>query len=408
MAVFSYRGRGEKGQLKQGTIEASNANAAADLLIRQGVIPLEIRETHGKAKGQAFDLSALFQAQLPLEVLVIFCRQLYSLTKAGVPLLRAFKGLSQSASHPLLKTTLEALTLDLTNGRALSVAMQQHPRVFSRLFISMIHVGENTGRLDQVLLQLANYYEQEMNTRRQIKSAMRYPTFVLTAIVIAMGILNTKVIPQFASMFSRFGVELPWPTRVLIGTSNFFVHYWPMMIGVSVAIWLGIRFWRNTPKGAEKWDNWRLRMPITGSIVNRAQMARFARTFSLMIRAGVPLNQAIQMAAESLGNRFLENRLIEMKQGIEGGSSISRTATKSGVFTPLVLQMIAVGEETGQVDELLLEVADFYDREVEYDLKTLTARIEPIMLVVVAGMVLLLALGIFLPMWGMLDVAKGS
>ena len=408
MAVFSYRGRGEKGQLKQGTIEASNSDAAADLLIRQGVIPLEIRETHGKAKGQAFDLSALFQAQLPLEVLVIFCRQLYSLTKAGVPLLRAFKGLSQSASHPLLKTTLEALTLDLTNGRALSVAMQQHPRVFSRLFISMIHVGENTGRLDQVLLQLANYYEQEVNTRRQIKSAMRYPTFVLTAIVIAMGILNTKVIPQFASMFSRFGVELPWPTRVLIGTSNFFVHYWPMMIGVSVAIWLGIRFWRNTPKGAEKWDNWRLRMPITGSIVNRAQMARFARTFSLMIRAGVPLNQAIQMAAESLGNRFLENRLIEMKQGIEGGSSISSTATKSGVFTPLVLQMIAVGEETGQVDELLLEVADFYDREVEYDLKTLTARIEPIMLVVVAGMVLLLALGIFLPMWGMLDVAKGS
>lgn len=408
MALFSYRGRGEKGQLQQGTIEASSADSAADLLIRQGVIPLEIRETQAKGKGQAFDISGLFQSQLPLEILVIFCRQLYSLTKAGVPLLRAFKGLSQSAEHPLLKSALESLTLELTNGRALSSAMRQHPRVFSSLFISMIHVGENTGRLDQVLLQLANYYEQEMKTRRQIKSAMRYPTFVLMAIVIAMAILNTQVIPQFASMFERFGVDLPWPTRVLIATSNLFVNYWPLMIGVSASVWLSIRLWRNTPKGAEKWDNWRLRMPIVGGIINRAQMARFSRTFSLMIRAGVPLNQAIQMAAESLGNQFLENRLVEMKQGIESGNSISRTATLSGVFTPLVLQMIAVGEETGQVDDLLLEAADFYDREVEYDLKTITARIEPIMLAIVAGMVLLLALGIFLPMWGMLDVAKGS
>ncbi|WP_299019237.1 type II secretion system F family protein [uncultured Photobacterium sp.] len=405
MPVFNYRGRGNQGELQRGQVEAATQEAAADLLIRQGIIPLEIRQ--GKGQGQGLDFQSMFRSNIPLEVLVIFCRQLYSLTKAGVPLLRAIKGLSQSAAHPLMKETLEAVSVELTNGRALSVAMKQHPRVFADLFVSMIHVGENTGRLDESLLQLANYYEQEMETRRRIKSAMRYPIFVLSAIMLAMVVLNIKVIPQFASMFSRFGVDLPLPTRILIGTSNFFVNYWPLMLSGLLISWIALRAWRQTPLGHEKWDRWRLRMPIIGGIVNRAQLSRFSRTFSLMIRAGVPLNQAIQMSAEALGNRFLENRLIEMKSGIEGGNSISSTANQAGIFTPLVLQMIAVGEETGQVDNLLLEVSDFYDREVDYDLKTLTARIEPILLLIVAIMVLILALGIFLPMWSLLDVARG-
>ncbi|PSW10222.1 type II secretion system F family protein [Photobacterium sanctipauli] len=405
MPQFIYRGRGAQGELQRGQIEAATQDAAADLLIRQGIIPLEIRE--GKAKVAGVDLKDLFKSNIPLEALVIFCRQLFSLTKAGVPLLRSIKGLGQSASHPLMKSTLESVVVELTNGKSLSAAMKQHPRVFSELFVSMIQVGENTGRLDESLLQLAQYYEQEMETRRRIKSAMRYPMFVITAIMIAMAVLNIKVIPQFASMFGRFGVDLPLPTRILIGTSNFFVHYWPLMIGAIGLTWIGIKVWRQTPAGSEKWDKWRLKVPVVGGIVNRAQLSRFSRTFSLMIRAGVPLNQAIQMSAEALGNRYLETRLIEMKNGIEGGSSIASTASQSGVFTPLVLQMIAVGEETGQVDDLLLEASDFYDREVDYDLKTLTARIEPILLLVVAIMVLILALGIFLPMWSLLDVARG-
>lgn len=405
MPVFNYRGRDNQGALKRGQIEAASQDAAADLLMRQGIIPLEIRQ--GKGEGQGWDFQSLFQSRVSLEVLVIFCRQLYSLTKAGVPLLRSIKGLSQSSAHPQMKETLDAVYDELTNGRSLSVAMKQHPKVFSGLFISMIHVGENTGRLDESLLQLANYFEQEMETRRRIKSAMRYPTFVISAILLAVVVLNVKVIPQFTSMFSRFGVDLPLPTRILIASSNFFVNYWPLLLGVLVASWIGIRMWRQTPAGNEKWDQWRLKVPVVGDIVNRAQLSRFSRTFSLMIRAGVPLTQAIQMAAEALGNRFLENRLIEMKSSIEGGNTIASTASQSGIFTPLVLQMIAVGEETGQVDNLLLEVSDFYDREVDYDLKTLTARIEPLLLLIVASMVLLLALGIFLPMWSLLDVARG-
>ncbi|MGR5064788.1 type II secretion system F family protein [Photobacterium sp. DNB22_13_2] len=406
MAVFNYRGRSAQGDIKRGQLDAASQDAAADILMRQGIIPLEIRE--GKAKSAGIDLDRLFKSRIPLEVLVIFCRQLYSLTKAGVPLLRAIRGLGQSASHPLMRETLDAVVVELTNGKSLSASMKSHPRVFSELFVSMISVGENTGRLDETLLQLAQYFEQEMETRRRIKSAMRYPTFVFIAITLAMSVLNIKVIPQFASMFSRFGVELPLPTRILIATSNVFVHYWPLMLGAVVVSWIALKAWRQTPAGGEKWDKLRLKVPIVGDIINRAQLSRFSRTFSLMIRAGVPLNQAIQMSAESLGNNYLENRLIEMKNGIESGSSISSMARQSGVFTPLVLQMIAVGEETGQVDDLLLEVSDFYDREVDYDLKTLTARIEPILLFIVAIMVLVLALGIFLPMWSLLDVARGG
>ncbi|UTM57641.1 type II secretion system F family protein [Photobacterium sp. CCB-ST2H9] len=405
MPTFDYRGRSSQGQLEKGQLEAATEEAAAEQLMRQGIIPLEIRRGHSQGK---LNLGELFQRQVPQEALVILCRQLYSLTKAGVPLLRAMKGLEQSTSHPLLRTTLDAVTVELTNGRALSQAMKLHPKVFSELFVSMIHVGENTGRLEDALLQLAQYYEQELETRRRIKSAMRYPTFVLTAIVLAMIVLNTKVIPQFADMFSRFGVELPLPTRLLIGTSDFLMNYWPLLLGAALMSWIGVKAWRQTAEGKEKWDRWRLKVPVVGDIVNRAQLSRFSRTFALMIRAGVPLNQALQLSAEALENQYLENRLLEMKSGIEGGSSITQTAMQSGIFTPLVLQMIAVGEETGQVDELLHEVSDFYDREVDYDLKTLTARIEPFLLAVVAGMVLILALGIFLPMWNLLDLARSG
>ena len=270
----------------------------------------------------------------------------------------------------------------------------------------MINVGENTGRLDQALLQLSQYYEQELETRKRIKTAMRYPIFVLSFISIAMIVLNVKVIPQFTSMFAKFGVDLPLPTRILISTSNFFVNYWVWLVVAFLAFLFGMKSWIGTPDGREKWDKFRLRLPIVGDIVNRAQLSRFSRTFALMLKSGVPLNQSLALSGEALGNRFLELRILEMKSAIEAGSTVSSTAIQSQIFTPLVIQMISVGEETGRIDELLLEVSDFYDREVDYDLKTLTARIEPLLLTIVAGMVLILAMGIFLPMWGMLDAIQ--
>ncbi|MEJ3630209.1 type II secretion system F family protein [Vibrio vulnificus] len=406
MATFHYQGRTLDGNKANGQIDAVTSEAAAEQLMNRGIIPVSI--TQGKTgSGLDFDLNALFAPAVPLEILVLFCRQLYSLTKAGVPLLRSMRGLVQNCENKQLKAALEEVVAELTNGRSLSASMQLHSKVFSPLFVSMIHVGENTGRLDQALLQLANYYEQELETRKRIKTAMRYPTFVISFIVVAMFILNVKVIPQFASMFSRFGVDLPLPTRILIGMSEFFVNYWMLLVGFIVGLIFGFKAWIATADGRERWDKWRLKFPVVGGVVNRAQLSRFSRTFALMLKAGVPLNQSLALSAEAMGNRYLELKILKMKADIEAGSQVSVTAINSGIFTPLVIQMISVGEETGRIDELLMEVADFYDREVDYDLKTLTARIEPILLVIVAGMVLVLALGIFLPMWGMLDVIKG-
>ncbi|RZQ38599.1 type II secretion system F family protein [Vibrio vulnificus] len=406
MATFHYQGRTLDGNKTNGEIDAVTSEAAAEQLMNRGIIPISI--TQGKTgSGLDFDLNALFAPAVPLEILVLFCRQLYSLTKAGVPLLRSMRGLVQNCENKQLKAALEEVVAELTNGRSLSASMQLHSKVFSPLFVSMIHVGENTGRLDQALLQLANYYEQELETRKRIKTAMRYPTFVISFIVVAMFILNVKVIPQFASMFSRFGVDLPLPTRILIGMSEFFVNYWMLLAGFIVGLIFGFKAWVATADGRERWDKWRLKLPVVGGVVNRAQLSRFSRTFALMLKAGVTLNQSLALSAEAMGNRYLELKILKMKADIEAGSQVSVTAINSGIFTPLVIQMISVGEETGRIDELLMEVADFYDREVDYDLKTLTARIEPILLVIVAGMVLVLALGIFLPMWGMLDVIKG-
>ncbi|NOH80947.1 type II secretion system F family protein [Vibrio sp. RE86] len=406
MPSFRYQGRQSDGSSVSGQIDAPSEDAVIEQLMNKGIIPVSIKAGGGKS-ALDLDLKTLFSPSVPLEVLVIFCRQLYSLTKAGVPLLRSMKGLSQNSANKQLQEALEDVTQELTNGRSLSSSMQMYPKVFSSLFVSMIHVGENTGRLDEALMQLANYYEQEVETRKRIKTAMRYPTFVISFILVAMFVLNVKVIPQFSSMFARFGVDLPLPTRILMATSEFFVNYWLAMAAAMVGAGFAFKAWINTADGREKWDKFRLRMPVVGELVNRAQLSRFSRTFALMLKAGVPLNQSLALSAEALGNKFLENRLLEMKSSIEAGGTISSTAINSGVFTSLVIQMITVGEETGRIDELLLEVSDFYDREVDYDLKTLTARIEPILLVIVAGMVLILALGIFLPMWGMLDAIKG-
>ncbi|OIQ24848.1 type II secretion system F family protein [uncultured Vibrio sp.] len=406
MPTYQYQGRNLDGSKTSGQVEAATEELAAEALMNKGVVPTSIA-VGGEGFSFDFDLKSLFVPAVPLEVLVIFCRQLYSLTKAGVPLLRSMKGLTQNCANKQLKEALEEVAAELTNGRSLSGSMQLHSKVFSPLFVSMISVGENTGRLDQALLQLAGYYEQEVETRKRIKTAMRYPTFVIGFILIALFILNIKVIPQFATMFSRFGVDLPLPTRILIGMSDFFVNYWALMVGVILGLLFAFKTWVNTAAGRERWDLFRLRMPIVGDIVNRAQLSRFSRTFALMLKAGVPLNQSLALSAEALDNKFLERKLLEMKSAIEAGTTISSTAINANIFTPLVIQMISVGEETGRIDELLLEVADFYEREVDYDLKTLTARIEPILLVIVAGMVLILALGIFLPMWGMLDAMKG-
>ncbi|RYV03454.1 MSHA biogenesis protein MshG [Shewanella sp. OPT22] len=405
MAWFEFRGRDSSGQEVKGKLEAQSENAAADLLMARGTIPLEVKLHKEVAK---FDVAMLFQRKVSLEELQIFTRQLYSLTKAGIPILRSIAGLAESTHSIRMKKALSSILEQLTAGRPLSSAMNQHPDVFDALFVSMVHVGENSGKLEEALIQLSGYIEREQETRRRIKAAMRYPTFVLVAIAIAITVLNILVIPKFADMFSRFGADLPWATKVLIATSNAFVNHWVLMLIGLVGAIVGIRFWHASEKGEKQWDKWKLKIPVVGSIIERSTLSRYCRSFSMMLGAGVPMTQALSLVADAVDNQYMHDRIVGMRHGIESGESMLRTSAQSGLFTPLVLQMVAVGEETGQIDSLLTDAADFYEGEVDYDLKNLTAKLEPILIAIVAGMVLILALGIYLPMWDMLNLVKGG
>ncbi|QFU24649.1 type II secretion system F family protein [Shewanella eurypsychrophilus] len=405
MAVYKYRGRDAQGQQVTGVVDATSESAAADQLMSRAVIPLELNETKEKPD---FSLAAIFRPKVSLAELQIFSRQMYSLTRSGIPILRAIAGLSETTHSQRMRDALNDISEQLTSGRPLSSAMNHHPDVFDALFVSMVHVGENTGKLEDAFIQLSGYIEREQETRRRIKAAMRYPTFVLIAIAIAMVILNIMVIPKFADMFSRFGADLPWATKILIGTSSAFVNYWPAMLVGLIATFIGIRYWHNSEKGEKQWDQWKLHIPAIGSIIERSTLSRYCRSFSMMLSAGVPMTQALSLVADAVDNAYMHDRIVGMRRGIESGDSMLRVSNQSQLFTPLVLQMVAVGEETGQIDQLLNDAADFYEGEVDYDLKNLTAKLEPILIGFVACIVLILALGIYLPMWDMLNVVKGG
>ncbi len=405
MAKFKYKAKSSGGDYVTGVVEAGSLNEAMADLYQQNLIPIDLKQT---ADREGFKIKWPFGKRLGLPELVMFCRQMYSLTKAGVPIIKAIAGLAESTDQECLRDSLRKLSKDLAGGKSLTLSMQEQSDIYSSLFISMVNVGENTGRLEDVFKQLADYYSMEYETRKRISAAMRYPTLVILFIAAAMVVLNIFVIPVFSQMFAKFGVDLPLTTRILIGTSNFFVQYWPIMAGVAVALPILIRWSLNKKSVRLAWDRVKLRLPVMGSIIDRSLLGRFSRSFSLMLQSGVPLNLALSLVAEAIDNKFLEERILDMRRQIEQGNSLSTVTTQSKMFTPLVLQMFAVGDETGRVDELLQEAADYYEREVDYDLKSLTAKIEPILLIFVAVIVAILALGIFTPMWDMYGAMQGK
>ena len=411
MPQFKYAGKSTQGGPQKGVIEAASAQAAAQALLSQNIVPLTIVESKKRSaenEGDGFDITRLFQQKVGLDEMIIFSRQMYSLLKAGIPIIRAIKGLSENASHKRFQEILKDIADQLEQGRSLSSSMAKYEKVFTRLTISVVVVGENTGKLDDVFLQLALYFEREQETRKRIKSALRYPTFVLIALAIAMFILNLFVVPVFTQMFERFDTELPIMTRVLIGTSNFFVNYWWLLIIVIVGGIFAVKQYVNSSNGRLKWDKFKLKLPVVGSIIERSLLSRYSRSFSMILRAGVPLTAGLSLTADAVDNAHMRKRIKEMRQGIEKGESLLRVSKNSELFSTLVLQMIAVGEETGRLEPLLEESADYYEREVDFDLKSLTAKIEPILIGFVAVMVLILALGIFTPMWNMMSAVKGG
>jgi len=407
MSRFHYQGRDPKGLAVEGILEVASQNAAASELNRKGITPIKITEQQDKKDSSLNINISIFKPKVSLDELIIFCRQMNALARAGIPIIRAIKGLAESTKSELLQATLMDVSQRLESGINLASSMQAHPDVFSELFISMIHVGENTGQLEEAFKRLSGNLELERNTRKRIKKATGYPKMVITAIFTALFIVNLFVIPKFASVFAKFGADLPLPTQILVATSEFCLSYWWLIIGLFIASIYGFKQWLKTDEGLHTWDRKKLKFPIVGVLFEQIALSRFTRNFAMMLSAGMPITHALAIAAEASGNKFIGGRIIDMKIGIERGDSLLRTARSTDIFTPLVLQMMAVGEETGSIDTLLNEVADFYDEEADYSLSRLSEAIEPILIVAMGGIVLVLALGVFLPIWDLGQAAMG-
>jgi MSHA biogenesis protein MshG len=409
MAIYAWRGRNVRGEAVQGQLEAMTEGGVADQLMSIGVAPVHIAIAPEKTEAAADNWFArLNRKPVVVEDILVFSRQMYTLNKAGVPILRAFAGLEASATKPAMVDMLKDIRASLDQGRELSAAMARHQDVFGAFYISMIRVGEMTGRLTEVFLRLNEHLEFERDVRERIKQAMRYPIFVLIAMAIAVVILNIFVIPVFAKVFAGFHAELPLITRGLLAFSAWMLAWWPLLLAGAIGAVVLIRGYLNTTAGRYRWDARKLKLPIVGDIVLKATLARFARSFALSSQSGVPLVQALTVVAQTVDNAFIGSRIEQMRDGIERGETITRCAAATGVFTPVVLQMIAVGEETGELDNLLFEIAGMYERETDYSIKGLSAAIEPILLAVIAVLVLLLALGVFLPLWNLGQAAMGK
>jgi MSHA biogenesis protein MshG len=402
MSNFRYRGRSGRGDLITGRLEADTVDAVATRLLNLGITPLEIAPDAVEGASVQDLLHKLGAGRPSTADLVLFSRQMYSITKAGLPLLRGLRGLAQSTHNALLRDALHDVLQSLESGRDFASSLARHPTIFSPLFISMVRVGESTGTMDNSFLRLGEYLGQDQDVQDRVKSAIRYPMIVVGVIAIAVAVITVFVIPNFAPLFKVLGNDIPWPTRVIMATSDFVRgHGLALLAGVIAAVF-GLRHYIATEAGRYRWDRFKLGLPVLGELLNLSVLSRVTRSLAISLEAGLPMIQALTLLSRSAGNEYLAERLLRLRDAVERGDALSRAASAAGIFPPLVLQMIFVGEETGELTRLLEEVSGFYQREVDYRLRNLTAMIEPLLIVGVGGMVLILALGVFLPMWNMI------
>ncbi len=398
MPAFSYKARNPRGELLSGRLEGHSSDAVADELMRSGLTPVEVKALAAKAEAKHL-FGDHFEEKVSELDIMLFARQMASLLKAGVPILRALASLAESSVHPAFQKLLGDIREGLSAGRELSACLRKHTKVFPTFFINMVRVGEATGRLDEVFMRLFHHLEFEREMGDRVKSALRYPTFVIAALVIALGVINVFVIPAFAKVYKSSHADLPLMTRILVGFSEWTVQWWPALLVGLVFGFIALRWWKRTPDGRYTWDRWLLKMPIAGKIVHKAALARFAKGLAMTYQSGVPIVQGLTNASEVVDNAFIASRIEQMRNGVERGESLTRAASTTAVFTPVVLQMMAVGEETGELDRLLGEIGDLQQREVEYEIRTLSEQVEPILIAGLGAIVLVVALGVFLPVW---------
>ena len=409
MDLFEYKGRNKRGEIMRGVVESPSPHAVAAWMTEAGIAPIHIKLQSDELKDQPAWLRTLQGVgSFKLRDLLLFTRQMGTMVKSGVPIMQALSGIQKSTANQTLSGVLRDVRADLERGLELSAAMSHHPKIFDDYYVSMVRVGEGTGQLEEVFKRLHEQIKFEKYMNQKIKGALRYPTFVVIAISIAIAIMTIYVIPVFAAVFVQFHATLPLITRLLLAVSDFAVNYWWVVLAAIGGSIFAFRLYTATPDGRYAWDRLKLRIPIAGNIINKAILARFCRSFATASKSGIPLVLAFTLVSRVVDNAFFEERILLMRDGVERGESMLRVAQTAGIFSPLELQMISVGEDTGDIDGMLDQLADMYQEEVEFEVDRLGETMEPILLAFMGALVLILMLGIFMPMWQLGHAAMGK
>ena len=401
MANFTYQARDTSGKPKGGDIEAADQQAAAAMLMDRGLMVISIRAAASQKAGRKRR-----QGKVKSQDLVVFTRQLATMMDAGLPLVQTLTALEEQTDNPVFKPVLRTVTTRVEQGQAFSEALGEHPKVFTKLYVSMVEAGETGGLLAEILDRLACYLESTARLKKKVKSAMSYPVIVC---VIALSIalfLIVKVIPIFASIYKDFGAALPTPTQILIDISDIIRAYFVLAIGAAGGIAFGIMKFKRTKRGTALWDRTKLRLPVFGKLVHKIAISRFARTFAALLRSGVPILETLRIVGQSAGNTVVERAVEKTATSIERGDNLAVALGQHPIFPPMLVRMVSAGEQTGKVDVMLEKISDFYDEEIEAMLSGLTSLIEPLLIVFLGVVVGSIVICMFLPIFKLNQVVQ--
>ena len=404
MPTFAYKARDASGKLVNGINEAISAEALAENLKKLGyaVLSISIREKKNALEESFFDkINGVKNSEVSM-----FTRQLSTLVDVGVPILTALESINEQSENTILKAAIVQLGVDIKSGVSLADALAKHPKCFNQTYISMVKAAEASGTLSQALARLAILLEYEEATRNKIKAATRYPITVTTALVIAFIVLTMFVLPRYAQIYSSFKIDLPLPTRILLGISFIVTHYWYFVLIGAVLVIIALNRYINTEKGRQQWDSLKLRLPVFGPLFLKISLSRFTRISGLMLKTGVPVLRVLDHVSNVSGNVIVSASINKIKEGVNNGKDMASTMKHDKLFPPIAIQMVALGEESGKLDDLLTKCADFFDSQVDLIIQNLTSLLEPVLVVGLGLGVLVMALSVFLPMWNLVNVIK--
>ncbi len=405
MPIFNYVAKDSDGKTVKGKLAAADKNTLIQTLRAQNMIPLSLNETVSKKKASGG--GSLFKSnKVPLSDVVIFARQLATMISAGIPILQSLEIVAEQSDHARFKEILGDVAKKVASGSSIYAAMNTYPTVFSEFFIHIVRAGEESGNLDEILDSVAVYLEKTEKIARQVKSAMVYPIVVMSMAVAITALMIIKVIPVFVDMYSGFGIDLPTPTKVLIATSDFMNNHFFIIIGVGIAFGIAFKYFAKTPSGTLILDTVKLKLPVFGVLIRKVAVSKFSRTLGTLLKSGVSILRALEIVAKTSGNKVLENAINATSKAVREGRQISDPLRESKVFPPMVVQMIAVGETSGELEKMLSKVADFYDDQVDAAVAGLTSMIEPLVIaflgIVIGGIVI----AMFMPMFQMVNMVS--